>query len=100
MKRLFSAKSKMSGERILKELASDVDVAYRYMNLLEVDCGILFCTNCMRWYPIGSSVPTVPELLPDELRDKKKDLEFLSKWRDKVPEVVLTEGRPHTLPRG
>ena len=98
LERLFSAKSKMSGERILRELASEVDVAYRYMNLMEVDCGILFCPNCMRWYPIGSSVPTVPELLPGELRDKKKDLEFLSKWKDKVPEVVLTEGRPHTLP--
>ena len=97
LERLFSAKSEMSSDRILKEMLPDVDVAYRYMNLLEVDCGILFCPNCMRWYPIGSSVPTVPEMLPDDLRDKKKDLEFLSRWREKVPEVVLTEGKPHTL---
>jgi hypothetical protein len=33
-------------------------------------------------------------MLPDELRDKKVDLTFLERWRDKVPDKVIKEGKP------
>ena len=40
---------------------------------------------------------TIPEMLPDELREKDRDLEWLEKWRAVVPKPVLEEGRPYNL---
>ena len=36
--------------------------------------GVLFCTECSRFYPI---IDEIPIMLPDELRKKEDDLEFL-----------------------
>ncbi len=38
--------------------------------------GYLVCEKCHRWYPI---IDTVPELLPDELRDLKEEDEKAKK---------------------
>jgi uncharacterized protein YbaR (Trm112 family) len=53
--------------------------------------GILWCPACGRYYPI---IDEIPVMLPDELRDKKVDLTFLERWRDKVPDKVIKEGKP------
>src|SRR6185437_14695291 len=37
----------------------------------EIVEGVLFCATCKRFYPI---VEEIPIILPDELRDKEKDL--------------------------
>jgi len=55
----------------------------------DVKTGILKCSGCKRWYPIGSSIEGVPEMLPDNLRDVKKDEEFAVKWNNKVPREVF-----------
>ncbi len=36
--------------------------------------GALFCSKCSRFYPI---IEEIPIMLPDELRDKKLETEFL-----------------------
>lgn len=36
-------------------------------------------------------------MLPDKLRDKKEELRFLRKWKEKVPKTVLEKGKPYTL---
>ncbi len=41
---------------------------------IEIKSGILFCKKCERWYPI---IETIPQMLPDNYRDKKKEIEFL-----------------------
>jgi uncharacterized protein YbaR (Trm112 family) len=56
--------------------------------------GILFCTKCLRFYPIISEIPI---MLPDELREKEKDLEFLEKWRDNIPDKVINHAKPYHL---
>jgi len=84
-------------KNLLSKFPEGVDVLYRYLNLVEVEEGLLRCPECGRWYPIGSAVETIPELMPDDLREKERDLEWLAKWKDKVPEEVLTEGKPFTL---
>ena len=61
---------------------------------LEVVEGLLICSSCGRWYPIEDEIPS---LLPDELRDKEDDLNFLRKHRDKVPKEVLLNGKPFNL---
>jgi uncharacterized protein YbaR (Trm112 family) len=83
-----------STENLLKKYPEGIDVLYRYLNLVEVDQGLLRCPLCSRWYPIGSAVETIPELMPDDLRDEETDLEWLRKWTDKVPDSVRNEGKP------
>ena len=56
--------------------------------------GILFCSKCSRYYPI---IEEIPIMLPDELREKNKDLEFLQRWRDKIPEKIIKYGNPWSL---
>jgi uncharacterized protein YbaR (Trm112 family) len=41
---------------------------------IEIESGLLFCEKCKRWYPI---IETIPQMLPDEYRDKERDLSFL-----------------------
>jgi uncharacterized protein YbaR (Trm112 family) len=72
----------------------DLDTLYSYMNTLELAEGLLFCHECKRWYPIGSAVEGVPELMPDELREEEKDLTWLKKWQKVVPDIVLNNGKP------
>jgi uncharacterized protein YbaR (Trm112 family) len=76
------------------EKKEDLDTLYSYMNDLELGEGLLFCPECNRWYPIGSAVEGIPELMPDELREEEKDLEWLAKWKDVAPEGVLSRGKP------
>jgi len=60
----------------------------------EIVEGIIICPKCLRWYPIRDEIP---EMLPDELRDREEELAFLRKWKDKIPRKILLEGRPFNL---
>ena len=79
------------------ESKEDIVVLYSYMNVPDLGEGLLFCPECNRWYPIGSAVESIPELMPDELREEEKDLEWLKKWEAVVPEKVLKNGKPFKL---
>jgi uncharacterized protein YbaR (Trm112 family) len=56
--------------------------------------GILFCTKCNRYYPIKEEIPV---MLPDELRKRQEDLDFLRKWQSRIPEKVIKQGNPWHL---
>jgi uncharacterized protein len=56
--------------------------------------GILFCSECSRFFPI---IDEIPIMLPDELREKEKDIQFLRTWRDKIPSKILEYGQPWHL---
>ena len=86
-----------SASNLLARYPEGLDLLYRYLNLVEVDQGLLVCPECGRWYPIGSAVETIPELMPDDLREEKRDLEFLKKWESKLPDSVKSQGKPFTL---
>ncbi|MEM1569956.1 MAG: Trm112 family protein [Candidatus Bathyarchaeia archaeon] len=60
----------------------------------EVVEGLIWCSKCNRFYPIRDEIP---EMLPDELRNLREDLEFLEKWKNKIPEKILSEGKPINL---
>jgi len=62
----------------------------------EIVEGLLICPNseCRMWYPI---IEEIPHCLPPELREEKDDLTFLEKWKDKIPQKVLKEGKPFNL---
>ncbi len=44
-----------------------------------------------------SAVKTIPELMPDDLREEDRDTEFLKKWESKLPDEVKTGGKPFNL---
>jgi uncharacterized protein YbaR (Trm112 family) len=56
--------------------------------------GILYCRKCLRFYPI---IDEIPIMLPDELREKEKDLEFLNKWKNNIPQKILKDANPWHL---
>jgi len=62
----------------------------------EIVSGLLLCPNeeCGRWYPI---IDEIPHMLPDELRDEAEDKEFLRKWKDEIPEKILSKGVPFNI---
>jgi uncharacterized protein YbaR (Trm112 family) len=62
----------------------------------EVTEGLIVCPKCLRWYPIRDEIP---EMLPDELRKEAEDLPFLKKWKAKIPEKIVSEGKPFSLKR-
>jgi uncharacterized protein YbaR (Trm112 family) len=80
-------------------LACPIDKSYPLELLVfeekeEISSGIITCLKCNRYYPI---IDEIPHMLPDELRERDEDLKFLEKWRSKIPEKVLTEGKPFIL---
>jgi uncharacterized protein YbaR (Trm112 family) len=56
--------------------------------------GLLLCKSCYRFYPITEEIPII---LPDELRDKKKDIEFLNKWKELIPVDLLKNLKPWSI---
>ncbi len=56
--------------------------------------GSLYCQECSRFYPV---IEEIPILLPDELRDKKQDLDFLKKNQKKLPEKIIKQASPWHL---
>lgn len=59
-----------------------------------VEEGLLLCRTCLRFYPITEEIPII---LPDELRDKKKDIAFLKTWNESIPNDLLKNLKPWTL---
>lgn len=91
---------------MLDILACPIDKYYP-LELIEIDTaedktinenvikeGVLFCSQCSRFYPI---IEEIPVMLPDELRDKEKDIQFLQKWHEKIPSKIIKNGRPWHL---
>ena len=91
---------------MLDILACPIDKAYP-LELIEIDTvedktinenvikeGVLFCSQCSRFYPI---IEEIPVMLPDELRDKEKDIQFLQKWHEKIPSKIIKNGHPWHL---
>lgn len=78
------------GEKNKNEITSN-DHSYHDLVIEE---GILFCNSCFRFYPI---VEEIPIILPDELRDKNKDLELLKKWSKSLPEKIVKKALPWHL---
>ena len=91
---------------MLDILACPIDKSYP-LELFEIDTtedttinetvikeGVLFCSQCSRFYPI---IEEIPVMLPDELREKEKDMEFLQKWQEKIPNKITKNGNPWHL---
>ena len=86
--------------KLLDILACPIDKHYP-LQLIELEVkedtivsGVLLCDQCKRFYPI---IDEIPVMLPDELRNKKEDLEFLERWKERLPREVVDGSLPHNL---
>ncbi len=86
--------------KLLDILACPIDKHYP-LELFELKSegelivdGVLVCTQCSRFYPI---IDEIPVMLPDDLRNKNEDLDFLTKYREKLPEKIVKLGKPYHL---
>jgi uncharacterized protein YbaR (Trm112 family) len=70
------------------------EIKHNDEKVIVVIDGILYCKKCSRFYPI---IDEIPIMLPDELREKEKDLQFLKKWKHTIPEKILTQSNPWHL---
>ena len=80
--------------KIIGENKSDNTSNYRSQFDMVIEEGLLFCNSCLRFYPI---VEEIPIILPDELRDKEKDLLLLKKWSKILPEKIVKDSLPYHL---
>jgi uncharacterized protein YbaR (Trm112 family) len=58
----------------IKDILPDLYFLNKIKIETEILSGILFCDECNRWYPI---IDTIPQMLPDEYRNEKEEIEFL-----------------------
>ena len=56
--------------------------------------GAIYCSKCSRFYPI---IEEIPIMLPDELRDKNHDIEFLKRNQIVLPEKITKHASPWHL---
>jgi uncharacterized protein len=86
--------------KLMEILACPIDKHFP-LELVELNAkgeiiseGTIFCSKCSRYYPI---IEEIPIMLPDELRDKNQDIEFLNKYKNTLPEKIVTKGIPWHL---
>ncbi len=78
--------SKLNKERLLEDCKRCFKVIIKE--------AIIICDRCGRWYPVSEEIP---RMMPDELRKEEDDKKFLERYKEKIPEKVLKEGRPFHL---
>ena len=93
----------MKKDPMMKILACPMDKRHP-LTLYEFRCsggrgtvveeGLLVCPKCNRFYPIREGIPV---LLPDALRDKEEDLEFLRLHKKGLPGGLLSDAKPWGL---
>ena len=54
----------------------------------------MYCQKCSRFFPI---IDEIPIMLPDELRDKKQEVEFLKRNIKELPDKILKQASPWHL---
>jgi uncharacterized protein YbaR (Trm112 family) len=81
-------------KKALQGILPDIYLLNWYFFLTEVDEALITCKKCQRWYPV---IETIPQMLPDDLRNADEDIAFLRKWSSKIGAKVLNEGKPFNL---
>ena len=66
--------------KIYEAIITDLEFLNLFKYNLEIDEGVIRCPKCKRWFPIFE---TIPQMLPDEVRNSETDLKFKEKWKSK-----------------
>jgi uncharacterized protein YbaR (Trm112 family) len=73
-----------SSENNLDALLPELVIINKFKFEIEIETGVLLCPECKRWFPI---IDTIPQMLPDEYRNKELEIQFL-----KTNKNLLHEG--------
>jgi len=80
---------------VIDEILPELYLLNKYKLDSEIESGLLFCEECMRWFPILESIP---QMLPDEYRNEENDLQFLKNHKNLFdPEFFKQNLRPYNL---
>ena len=85
---------KLKSEKSIDNALLELNILNWFSFGIEIENGIISCDKCKRWYPIEE---TIPQMLPDELRNEKKEIYFLEKWNINIPKNILNEGKPFNI---
>ena len=80
--------------QIINEILPDIYLLNWFFQFSEIEEGVIFCEKCNRWYPI---IETIPQMLPDDLREKENEINFLKKWEPQLPPEITKNGKPFNL---
>ena len=79
----------------LKNILPELYFLNKVKTEIEIETGLLFCAQCKRWYPI---IETIPQMLPDEYRNEKKEIEFLKPNKDLLDSTFFNQNlKPYNL---
>jgi len=79
----------------IEEVLPELYLINKFKLEIEIKSGLLFCKKCNRWYPI---IDTIPQMLPDEYRDEKKELQFLKSKKNLLDsEFINQDLKPFNL---
>jgi uncharacterized protein YbaR (Trm112 family) len=56
--------------------------------------GIIYCEGCVRFWMINDEILYMST---DNIRDKKKELDFLKVWQNELPKYVIEQAKPYNL---
>lgn len=65
---------------IYEKIILDLEFLNLFKYNLEIDEAVIKCPKCKRWFPVFE---TIPQMLPDEVRNSETDLKFKEKWKSK-----------------
>lgn len=92
LKSIIKLKILEFSEKMNPNLIDDIIPELYFLNKIkmetEIESGLLFCKKCNRWYPI---IETIPQMLPDEYRNKEKEIEFLKINKNLLDEEFLNQ---------
>lgn len=63
----------------LDDLLPELHFINKIKTETEIESGLLFCQKCHRWFPI---IESIPQMLPDEYRDERKEIQFLKSLKE------------------
>ena len=79
----------------IEEVLPELYLLNKFKLDTEIDSGLLFCEECLRWFPISESIP---QMLPDEYRNEESDLQFLKNHKNLFdPEFFKQNLYPYNL---
>ncbi len=105
VKRILETKAKLANKKLeeillkdqnemLDSIISDIYLLNWFFIFSEIEEGMIHCEKCNRWYPI---IETIPQMLPDDLRERDAEIDFLNKWKNKLTDNIKEKGKPFNL---
>ena len=68
-------------DKVLEGIMNPLEFLNLFKYHVEIEDAVMVCPECKRWFPVFE---TIPQMLPDNIRNVEKDKEFQKTWAEKV----------------